>query len=257
LPNHFAALGFAVAGEADLARLAEHAAHEGELHPAHGGAYVRWSPGGGIELWLQVMIGAEAHDIVGLTPFFLGESRQLLGLVEAVPPPPEAPLEGGFRAIVNPHEEHLDGGAGLLFDVADAGRYHGLPLPVRAEVALAGFAHQLVAYPSEGAFRAAQPEFKLAIGRFDALSLPAEAPPGTPPLAEVRWTGQVLASELRENPFSGGHFVWARLKVPGCEVEIVADPELVESVSGEAGRLVPGGVVDGIFWVCGRIIRAL
>jgi hypothetical protein len=258
MTSHFSALGFQVETEADLAALAEHAVHAGQVVAVPGGAYVRWAPGNGVELWLQVTqasghaIDGDDAQVIGVTPFFHADSRLVLGLVEALPTPDETPMDGAYRVIAAPDEQHLDGGAGFVLDLADARRYHDLPVPVRVEAVLAGFAHQLVGYPSESAWRATQPEFKLSVGRFDALAPAPDAPEGAPPPAMVRWTGQVLAAETRKNPFTGQPFEWARLRVPGAEVEIVADPALRDGTP-----LQPGGVADGVFWVCGRILRTV
>jgi hypothetical protein len=249
MPSHYSNLGFAIENEEQYRQVAEYAAHAGKILHVQGGAYIRWEAGEGIELWVQI----EGDDqVVGVNPHFQGTSRLRVGLTERIPRPHDSPFDGGFHAYAGPKDAEVGGDTPFVFDAPDARRYDDLPLPVLAEASLAGFAHQFVGYKSEGAYRAAQPEFKLSVGTFEKLGPAPDAPEGAPPDAFARLTGVVLATAERVNPFSGGKFRWAHLAVPGGEVDVVADPEIVMG-----DPIAPGAVVDGLFWLSGRILKAM
>jgi hypothetical protein len=249
MPSHFSCVGFPIEAPDQLEPLAQLAAESGQVFRAGDGAYVRWQAGAGVELWLQC--DAE-QTVIGVTPHFAGEARLRAGLVEAISRPGESPLDGGFSAIAGPKPDQVDGDTPFCFDAPDALRYHDLQLPTLVELQLAGFAHQWVGYASEGAYRQAQPEFRLSIGRFDELAAPEGAPANAPREAFARLTGVVRAAMGLKNPFSGHGFLWARLAIPGGEIDVVCDPELAMGV-----EVVPGSVLDGIFWLSGRVVRTL
>jgi hypothetical protein len=247
MPSHYSNLGFPIENEAQYRQVAEHAAHSGKIIPVTGGAYIRWEAGEGVELWVQI---AGDEDVVGVNPHFQGAARLRAGLVERVDRSADSPFDGGFHAYAGPKETEVGGDTPFVFDSPDARRYDDLPLPVVVETSLCGFAHQFVGYKSEGAWRAAQPEFKLSVGSFTQLANAPDAPKDAPPDAFARLTGVVVATELRTNPFSNAKFRWAQLAVPGGEIDVVADPEIV---MGDA--IGPGAVVDGLFWLSGRVMR--
>jgi hypothetical protein len=249
MPSHYSSIGFPIENEEQFRQIAEYAAHSGKIIHVPGGAYIRWEAGEGVELWVQI----EGEDqVVGVNPHFHGAARLKVGLVERIDRTQDSKFDGGFHAFAGPRETEADGDTPFVFDTPDARRYDDLPLPVLVEAALVGFAHQFVVYKSEGAYRAAQPEFKLSVGAFEKLGADPEAPPGTPPDAFARLTGVVTATAEKINPFSNAKFRWAHIQVPGGEVDVVVDPEVV---MGEVAALAPGAVVDGLFWLSGRILR--
>jgi hypothetical protein len=247
MPSHYSDVGFHIENEAQYRKVAEYAANSGKIFPVTGGAYIRWEAGAGVELWVQV----EGEDqVVGVNPHFQGDARMRVGLVERVDRSADSRFDGGFHAYAGPRTDQVGGDTPFVFDTPDARRYDDLPLPVIVEASLCGFAHQFVGYKSEGAWRAAQPEFRLSVGSFQQLAPAPDAPKDAPPDAFVRLTGLVIATEERENPFSNVKFRWAHLAVPGGQIDVVADPDIV---MGDA--IGPGAVVDGLFWLSGRVLR--
>jgi hypothetical protein len=251
MPSHYSSIGFPIENEEQFRQTAEYAAHSGKLIPIPGGAYIRWEAGDGVELWVQV---ENEDQVIGVNPHFQGAARIKLGLVERVDRSADSKFDGGFHAFAGPKPEQADGDTPFVFDAPDARRYDDLPLPTLVEASLVGFAHQFVVYKSEGAFRAAQPEFKLSVGAFEQLAPDPEAPAGAPPDAFVRLTGLVVSTAERTNSFSNAKFRWAHLAIPGGEIDVVVDPEIV---MGDAIALAPGAVVDGLFWLSGRILRTI
>jgi hypothetical protein len=49
------------------------------------------------------------------------------------------------------------------------------------------------------------------------------------------------------NPATRLQYFWARVRTYGGEIEVVASPEVVE------GTLMQGGVINGLFWLSGRL----
>jgi hypothetical protein len=251
MPSHFSSLGFQVETEDQFQKLAQFAAQTGQVLPLpRGGCYVRWSPGDGIELWVQAN---EVDEIVGVNPFYAGATSMRLGLVERFHRDDDWPLDGSFIAVAEPNEREVGGETPIVLDAPDAQRYAELPLPCLADVQLAVFTHGVAAWPSEGAFRAGQDEFKLRVGSLAALDLaPGErGQVSATPVAAIRFSGGVRAAEVRINRFSGGRYQWAEVDVPGGRLDMVADLDVVD------GAIVPGGVVAGTGWLVGRVLRAL
>lgn len=62
-------------------------------------------------------------------------------------------------------------------------------------------------------------------------------------------TGHVLSSERIKNTFTGEYFYHIKVKTLGADIDVVADPELVDR------EICAGGVVSGSFWLSGRVLN--
>src|SRR5690606_2608169 len=158
MPSHFSSLGFPL--EMDLPyqeRLME-AALTGEQFSARDGACVRWAPGAGVELWLQVQAG----EVIGVAPHSGGEAVMRVALAERILRPEASPLAAGLRAWANPPDDASDeGDFPFVFDAPDAARFSALALPCTTTVQLAAFAHELHCYPDAAAFEQSQGDAEL------------------------------------------------------------------------------------------------
>jgi hypothetical protein len=65
--------------------------------------------------------------------------------------------------------------------------------------------------------------------------------------ARAAISGRVLATQTITNPVTSQKFYWARIHTQGGELDVVADPQVVQ------GQLVVGGVIYGSFWLSGRL----
>lgn len=65
--------------------------------------------------------------------------------------------------------------------------------------------------------------------------------------AHAMLTGHVVQTGVRVNELTGVGFRWASVVTLIGEIDVVADPAVV------AGEPTPGGVVEGTFWLSGRI----
>jgi hypothetical protein len=243
------------------------AALRGEQFRVRDGTYVRWSPGEGIEVWLQV----RSREVIGVAPHFAGSTSMRVGVTGRIHRPDESPLDGAFHGWADPPPDDPESGDyPFVFDAPDAGRFTQIALPAIVTVQIAAFAHELTAFPDEDAYLASQEgEVRFAAESFIPAGLfrpgatgePASESTGEPgtgsggaegsdaavPGALAMFSGHVLETRRLENPYSGGELTWARVRTLGGEVDVVADPEGVE------GMLVPGGVAHGTFWLSGRL----
>jgi GNAT superfamily N-acetyltransferase len=248
MPSHLSSMGFQLESEADFVKLAEQAYEEGQAWEVDRGTYIKWAPGGGIELWLQL----DAHgDIIGLNPHFRGKGLMRAALTHAIVRADGTLLDGAFHAWANPSEDDpARGDFPFVFDVPDF--YLDKPkLPAVLDVQLAAFAHELQSYESDQAYDETQPgEIKFAAESFIPAGL--FFPGGDevdPPQAHALFSGHVQATALITNPITGQEFCWAQVRTLGGEMDVVADPVLLN------GLLVEGGVVSGTFWLSGRFLH--
>ena len=77
MPSHFSDIGFVIESVQQFAELADRAANEGVAIPTAGGYYIHWSPGQGVELWVQC---DTEQQIIGCNPHFVGPGRTMLGV---------------------------------------------------------------------------------------------------------------------------------------------------------------------------------
>ncbi len=250
MPSHLSSLGFRLELDvADQQRLVE-AAITGEQLRVRDGTYVRWSPGDGVELWLQIV----DRQLVGFAPHFRGEARMRVALTDRISRPEESLLDGAFHGWADPADGTTESGRfPFVFDAPDPGRFTAVQLPSVAEVQIAAFAHELIAYDSDEAFYAAQEqEVKLAADAFVQTGLlPTPEPEPGPPEAVAHFAGLVLAAARLRNGYSGGEFLHARVRILGGEVDVVADPDAVD------GDLRKGALVRGTYWLSGRLSNDL
>ena len=246
MPSHLSSIGFSAQAEA-LERYIARAAVEGEAIAVDGGRYVKWPAGQDAQLWLQV---SRSDLLVGLNPHFTGQGRMHVGLTSRVTRSGDNVLDGAFHGWANPDSDDANSGAyPLVFDTPDHDVYRAVKLPIVLDVQLSSFAHRLDAYPSDEAFYDSQQrEPKFAAESFipSGLFKPTEDAID-PPRAYAIFTGHVLRTALLTNPATEARFHWAWVRTLGGEVDVVADPEVLN------GRLVEGGVVSGSFWLSGQL----
>jgi hypothetical protein len=248
MPSHLSNIGFQLETEGAFEQLAFRAYDEGEAFETEEGTYVRWSPGEGVELWLQL---DREDSIIGVNPHFTGGSLMRVGLTQRINRSEGSLLEGAFYAWANPEgDEPESGDYPFVFDTPDYHLHSALSLPSVVSVQLSAFAHELQSYESDQAYDESQPEeIKFASESFIPSGM--FAPEGDsidPPLAYAIFAGHVLETSIITNPATDNAFIWTKVRTLGGEVDMVADPALLN------GPVVKGGVVSGSFWLSGRII---
>jgi len=247
MASHLSDIGFQVETEKELQQLAARAYEEGEVFETSTVSYIKWAPGEGVELWLQL---DRANDVIGINPHFSGSSVMRVGLTQRLVRSEARPLDGALHAWANPEGEDPETGAyPFVFDVPDYYLIDVAELPAIAKIQLAAFAHELQSYDNDEAYAESQSdEIKFASESFIPAGLFSPGGEATgPPEAHAIFTGHVLEASIITNPVTGVEFCWAKTKTIGGEIDVVADPALLN------GLLIKGGVLSGYFWLSGRL----
>jgi hypothetical protein len=249
MPSHFSDIGFDFESQNDFERLALQTCEKGQPFRTRDGTYISWSPGGGIELWAHL---DKDNELIGLNPHFRRNARMRVGIVNEIKRPDGTVLDVGYYGWANPPKSTVEhGDFPFVFDVPNC-KILEPRLGSVVVVQLAAFAHELASYRSAEEFARSQAEgFAFASKSFFCPSLftPAEVEAQHPP-AEAIFTGHVLETSLITNPITGSDFCWAHVSTLGGEVDVVADPVLLNDV------VVKGGVVKGLFWLSGVVIAS-
>ena len=118
--------------------------------------------------------------------------------------------------------------------------------PAIAEVNIAAFAHECTWHLDMDAFRWAQAseDMPFAEEAFAYLDVFAEGPDRS---ATAISSGRVRDTAIRVNELTGLDFRWAAVRTLIGDVDVVADPAVVD------GEPTAGGIVIGTFWLSGRI----
>lgn len=247
MASHLTTLGFLVTTEQDFRHYVFQASEFGQKIVSEHGSYTLWTPGRGIELWVQTNVH---RKLLGMNPHFSGRARMRMRLTMRIPRYEQSRLDGAFYGWVEARQDDQQAFP-LVFDLPDYDTYHDLELPTISMVQLTGFALSVTGYANEEAFRAAQQDSvaKHAIEYISAASFPDAKRRGYGQLpAQAILSGHVLASEMIMNPVTEQRFYWARVRTMGGELDVVADPQVVQ------GRLVRGGILCGSFWLSGRLL---
>jgi len=276
MPSHLSDLGFAYEGfpdlDAELDHLVGQARGQGRTIPCPGGSYVLWETSAGAELWVQL---DSAGQVVGANPHFSGSARLTVGLTE-VYEPGYGPLGGSIHGWAAPEGDDPESGAyPFVVDIPNFACVREALVPgLTSVVQVAAFAHELSCYPSDEAFEEAQqaphrtlrarlgrllqgrrkpppgfaPESFIPAGLVDR-AMGWRGPSDSPPEAHAVLTGHVLAAALLTNPATGRAFHHLLVRSFGGSFDVVADPAIV------VGEPVAGGVVQGHFWLSGRLVE--
>lgn len=221
------------------------------------GAYAVWHSQTGAELWFYLAEpasdGALEENIVGLCPFFEGQSSVPLNISETVRRPGDGPFDGAFYGWV--HTAGAETGSyPLVFDAVDFARHANLPLPSLKHARISGFAQTLTAYPDAESYLASKPdgstlapEAFLPAGLFaSALEQASGEKPAPTSLAQM--TGKVLRHDVLRNELTERPFHWILVQSLDATYDIVADPDVI------TGAVAVGGTVEVTCSLFGRVL---
>jgi hypothetical protein len=250
MASHLSTLGILTQTNEEFHQFIVQAAETGTRIEVNNGAYIQWTSGVGAEIWLQVN---QDDEVIGIKPHFSGNAIMPVALTERIEHS-EYRLNGAFYAWADPQEDSLEFGEyPFVFDTPDYLLYHSLILPKRVNVQLAAFAYELQAFENEAEYYAAQQgEIKFFSESFiptGTFSLEGVQP--NSPQAEAMFTGYVLQTTRLTNPTTGGTFYWAHVRTLGGEIDVVVDPEVLN------GKLTQGGIIQGAFWLSGRVMKEI
>jgi len=262
MADHFSVIGFKASSAEALSALVSNLLEKGgEKEPCAAGYYHRLRSPAGSELWVHMQKSAaqepdtDPYVAVGITPFFEGEGRAPIRVRAMRQRPSDNLFEGAFYVELGPTI--------ALIDVVDFARFAGKAVPFMAIAQIVAFPHELAVFENEAAFQATQadknvkftPRSFLASGLFvsgggsgEIVFLDPEAEDFRAP-ARAFLTGEVQKSERRKNPETGQDFTWALIGTAGGTFDLVADDTILPQA------LAPGMIVEGEFWLCGRLVE--
>jgi hypothetical protein len=249
MASHLSSIGLPVDSEDDFFDLAQRASESSEVLEVHAGRYLRWSSPSGAELWLQV---DEEDSLIGMNPHFAGASRLRVGLTGRLTRAGATALDGAFHGWASPPGDEPEQGAyPFVFDAPDFLLHSDVEIPSVVEVQVAAFAHEVQAHLTEEEHgKSQEAEMRFAAQSFipSGLFSPEGEAPGEPESLAI-FSGLVLRAEVRTNELSGKPFYWALVDSYGGAYDVVIDPELLPEPP------VVGGVLNGSFWLSGRLLR--
>lgn len=246
MANHFSTIGIPLTSRDQFAEYAQLSVRKGERIKTSKGTYTKFEMGQGVELWGQL---SNDNEIIGINPHFTGNAVLMARLINKVDDPNDNDLDGKIYAQAEPD---ADGGFTypFVFDMPDLTSYK-FAFPQIEKVQLSAFAHELSVYKDDEEYdhsQAGDPKFASESFIPSGLFFP-DGKQMTPPQATAIFTGHILCVEKIQNAYTGAFFYHAKVKTLGGEIDMVADPELVDH------EICVGGVVSGSFWLSGRLIK--
>lgn len=248
MPSHFSTIGMPVSSMEDINNLAKAVALQTKQLPSVDGTYLQWRSACGAELWLQIDVNRE---YAGINPHFHGPARMRVGLTAYMPSETPSVLDGSFHGWSEPAKqedsEEMSGTYPFVFDAPDSSVHRNLTLPKIVDVQIAAFAHEIALFENEAAFYASHTEdsLKMSSESFIPSGLFGERE-GTKALG--LFVGKILAVEHKTNSLTQVSYWWVLVQTLGGQFDVVIDPALLDSPP------VVGGLVQGSFWLSGRIL---
>ena len=249
MPSAFSTIGVPlVDSEEDYDAWARRAAGEGQGLSVAKGEYRILTSDAGPQLWAAV---DRRGRVVALTPHYAGTAVCCARLTDRITRADESRFEGAFdgwavsESPTSPADASCDT-VPVLFDAPDYLAHLELRLPALVDVQIAAFAFECTWHRDLETFEAAQAtaELPLAEEAFLYLDVFAEDPQRA---ATAVLSARVVETAVQVNELSGCGFRWASAHTLVGDIDIVADPAVVE------GDPIAGGLVDGTFWLSGRI----
>ena len=244
MASHFSSIGIPLSSQQEFRDYVEKAYDKGQHIKVNQGTYLKWTVDTAIELWGQLN---NKNEAIGMNPHFFGSARMNVLIKERVMSPNDNELDGAFYAWSGKEEGE---GYPFVFDVPDICIYDNIKLPQAVVLQLSAFAHDIKVFTSEGEyFNAQEGEIKFAVESFIPSGLfKPDGEATTPPVAQAIFSGRIIDTQKRTNSYTNKVYIWAKVSVLGDEIDVVADPEIIE------GELVNGGILSGSFWLTGRIV---
>ncbi len=260
MADHFGAIGFKAASGDALSELVRNLMVQGgDKIACSAGYYHRLRSPVGAELWVHMQHSgetqsdeADAFVAVGITPFFGGEGRAPVRIRAIRHRPGDNPFEGAFYLELGPTI--------ALVDAVDYALVGNASTPFMAMAQIVAFAQEMITFDDETAFNTAQsnkdvkftPRSFLASGLFQRREPSGEIEFVDPEARDFDapsrafLTAGVLKAEKRRNPFTGQDFIVALVNTAGGTFDLVGDETSMSD-------LRPGMIVQGEFWLCGRL----
>ncbi len=257
MASNLSSIGFVFGDAEDFhARMLVLAEETRERLRCDAGEYAIWRSRTGAEVWFHLSADKEADGpatIVGLAPFFEGQSSVPVLVTQVHKRPDDTPLEGLLHGWVAP-----DGsGAGaypLAFDAIDFAAHAGRPLPAVWNCRVTGFCRNLNVHadpstlPEIGEGQRIAAQALIPIGLFNDADEDAAPTAASAPEPTAWLTGIVRAHRLLENEATGRSFHWLSVESLAATYDLVADPDIV------TGVITEGRIVEVMAWMFARVM---
>ncbi len=223
----------------------EFAAHAGKPQQTAHGYYIFWSPGEGVEAWVQASL---ERQLSGCNPHYSGKGRVRVKINRVVAGP-HSPLDGSVQGWLIDPETSAEI-CPICVDLP-AAAIDAPPIspPAIVWIQIAAFARQSFCFSDYDAMKASTfPYANLASRAFiPSPSSPAgsnedEAKP------EAVFCGEIRHYELKTNPLTRLQFHYFVVESLGGTFDVVIDRESLN------GTPRPDGVLAGAFYLAGRIV---
>ena len=125
MAGHFDSIGFVAEDETDLVPWVQRALREGDqyevlgVEPGWGGRYICWSPGHGVQLWVNV---DENGQVQSVDPHYEGRGRAYISLDRSYDYDTAPPTGGVFAWVAVGTEEETKAG----FDLPACARFYDM-----------------------------------------------------------------------------------------------------------------------------------
>ena len=243
--SHWKAIGFDMSGS-EFQRLIRRVSKDGTFYDTPAGTYLRWSPGVGVELWIQANL---EREIIGCNPHFCGEGVMRIAVTESFHSL-TSNLEGRFVGWAEPKDEK-NPSTGLFVMTAEMPDFTlsepSLFKNPLVSFQIAGFAEEIAHFPTEKAFATSVFARTMSVPTFQQ-SLETDED-GSVSLAAL--TGYVRKSELRINPLTEQPFYVFLLETLGGTIDVVAPCDFFAELPEV------DSILAGQFWLSARAQKRL
>lgn len=250
--SNFSNIGFRVTTQEELQHLLEKVYRTSTPIKIDEGAYYVFTDSSGAELYIQFNT---KQEFLGVNPHFKGKSKRTVSLTNSVLRP-ESELDGAFHCWSSqPEDNNPDSSAfPFVFDVPDFKSIGQIDFPKKFEIQLTAFAQELSIYDSEKHYdenQTAEPKWAThSFAQSGLFSFEEGGSDPNPPQATGIFTGIIKQLAKKKNELTNEEFYWFLVDTLGGEIDVVADPRYFEK------EPFVNGVLQGLFWLSGRLINA-
>lgn len=259
MASNLSTIGFTFADDADFEQTMLRLASEArERLVTKTGEYVIWRSRTGAEVWFHLgskgTNGSDEREIIGLTPYFEGESNVPASITERYQRNGDNPLEGMLHVWVAP-DDIGTGSYPLVVDALDYAAHVDRELPLRVSLRIAGFCRELRVFDTAAAMLASDdtakdeaqlaPESLIPVGLF-ADDEDGENRESPMPTALIR--GSVISHRRLVNEVTGHPFHVMLVKTLDATLDLLVDSDLVENEP----RF--GSSVEAYAWMFARVL---
>jgi hypothetical protein len=246
MPTHFSSIGMPVKTVEDMIELINKAVKSALTISCESGHYLKWKSKTGVELWLHM----DNNDkIIGLKPFYNGESNFPTGIIKRVQREDENEFEGAYYGWANPPKNEPETGYyPFVFDCVNIAA-NNISLPCILNIKLSAFANEIDIFVDEEEFKSCQkkeapiaPKCFIPSGTFG--NEPFELRP------EALFTGIILNYKMLTNELTNKKYYWIKTETFGGIIDVVVEPELIKR------KIKINGVISGVFYLYGKIIES-